>query len=236
MKCFNFVIFCLLLLVVDFGDGITDNWIAYSGEHWDRGWSAGTWNYQDKVAVERSRNALIGGVLVQLYASSTNSSILEVGCGEAAVTDFLTPIQKTRYIGVDISKEAITIAKNKRGEGGMRYVVSAAHHFQPILKFDVIIFSEVLYYTNHEKILQQYAQYLNPDGIIIISIYYMDSKSKFDNIFNYARNLFISIDQMEINGWTRNTGLHKPPKRTSFQLEVLKLHNTSMTMAVNTTI
>ena len=105
------------------------------------------------MAVERSRIAVIGGVLIQLYASNLNATILEIGCGEGAVTDFLTPIQKRGYIGVDISKEAIAIAKSKRMEGGMRFVVSAAHRFQPQNKFDVIVFSEVLYYTEYEKIL-----------------------------------------------------------------------------------
>lgn len=46
----------------------------------------------------------------------------EVGCGEGAITDFLTPSQKLMYEGVDISEKAIAIAKSKRGQGGMLFV------------------------------------------------------------------------------------------------------------------
>ena len=47
-----------------------------------------------------------------------NSSVLDVGCGEGAISDFLLPQQKARYVGIDISKEAIHLAKTRRGHHG----------------------------------------------------------------------------------------------------------------------
>ena len=61
----------------------------------------------------RSRIAIIGGVLIPIH-TSYNSSVLDIGCGEGAISDFLSPTQNTRYVGVDLSKEAIIVAKNKR--------------------------------------------------------------------------------------------------------------------------
>ena len=43
--------------------------------------------------------------------TSVNASILDVGCGEGAISDFITPDQKKKYVGVDLSKEAIQFAK-----------------------------------------------------------------------------------------------------------------------------
>ena len=45
----------------------------------------------------------------------------EVGCGDGAITDFLTPSQKLLYEGVDISEKAVAIANIKRGQGGMTF-------------------------------------------------------------------------------------------------------------------
>ena len=183
-----------------------EQWIFQSETRWDRQWSSGAWHYQEQVPVERSRIAVIGGVFVQLYASVANATILEVGCGEGAVPDFLSPVQKQGYVGIDISNEAISIAKAKRKGGGMRFVHAAAHRFEPQGRFDVVIFSEVLYYTEYEKVLDQYLLYMNPGAIVIISIFQMTGKPKHENIFAYAQKKFQIIDEIEIHGKTKKWG------------------------------
>jgi 2-polyprenyl-3-methyl-5-hydroxy-6-metoxy-1,4-benzoquinol methylase len=203
-----------------------EQWIFQSEKKWDKEWSSGAWHYQEKVPVERSRIAVIGGVLVQLYAPSANSTVLEIGCGEGAVTDFLTPPQKLGYVGVDISKEAIAIAKTKRKAGGMRFVHAAAHKFEPLGKFDVVIFSEVLYYTEYEKILDQYQGYMNPNAILIISIFQMTGKPKYENIFAYAQSKFTMVDEIEVSGKTKKLGGdNSPVEKTAFRIEVLRKKN-----------
>ena len=198
-----------------------EQWLFQSDKKWDKEWSSGAWNYQDTVAVERSRIAVIGGVLTQLYAPYANSTVLEIGCGEGAVSDFLTAAQRPGYVGVDISKEAIAIAKTKRSPGGTRFVHSPAHKFQPTHKFDVIIFSEVLYYTEYEKILDQYATYLSPNGIVIISIFQITGTPKYDAIFAYAQKTFQLIDEMTISGKVKR-GNEKTAINTAFRIETLK--------------
>ena len=200
-----------------------EQWIYQSEKKWDKEWSSGAWRYQETVPVERSRIAVIGGVLVQMYAPHANSTVLEIGCGEGAVSDFLTEIQKPGYVGVDISKEAIAIAKSKRQAGGMRFVHAAAHKFQPSTKFDVIIFSEVLYYTEYEKIMDQYSNYLNPTGIVIISIYQMAGMPKYESIFAYAQSRFQLVDEMEVSGKTKKWETDKVAEKTAFRIQVYKV-------------
>ncbi len=198
----------------------SDQWILHSEEHWDNEWKAGDWSYMDKVAVERSKIAVIGGVLVQMYSHS-NASVLDVGCGEGPISDFLTAGQKAKYVGMDISKEAIMLAKKKRGSP-QKFVQSKAHEFTPRNKFDVIIFSDMLYYADHEKLLEQFENYLNPGGTIIISIFYQtDKKLKHDHIFNFARTTFNLVDELDIGGYTKKRK-DKPRERTAFRIEVFK--------------
>jgi len=153
--------------------------------------------------------------------SSVNASILDVGCGEGAISDFISPQQKSKYVGVDISKQAIQQAKSKRGPP-LRFVQSAAHTFQPKNKFDVIVFSEVLYYVEYKKVLEQYAGYLNPHGIIIISIYRLSEQQVHQDIFDYAKGRFEKVDEIEISGMIAKRKNGNKIK-TALHIEVYKL-------------
>jgi len=214
---------CILSTTLIYLVSAKEQWIFQPEKKWDREWASGAWKYQEKVPVERSRIAVIGGVLVQMYAPFANSTVLEIGCGEGAVADFLTPGQVEGYVGVDISKEAIAIAKTKRKTGGIRFVHAAAHKFQPGNKFDVIIFSEVLYYTEYEKIMDQYSTYLSPQGIVIISIFQMEGKPKYENIFKYAQTKFQQVDEIEVSGKTKKWEVEKKAERTAFRIEVYRV-------------
>lgn len=174
----------------------------------------------EKVAVERSRIAVIGGVFVQMY-SNPNASVLDVGCGEGSIADFLNSEQRNHYVGIDLSKEAIHAAKKARGPP-LKFVHAAAHLFQPNHKFDVIIFSDVLYYVEHEKVLKQYESYLNPGGIVIISIFHQTEKLMYEHIFNFARGTFNLLDEIDVAGYTKKRS-EGDKEKTAFHIEVYRL-------------
>lgn len=196
-------------------------WNFQSESKWDKEWKSGAWNYLESVPVERSRIAVIGGVLIPLFAATKNASVLDIGCGEGAIADFLPPYQKLRYVGVDLSKEAIHAAKQKRGHP-MKFVHASAYHFHPQHKFDVIVFSDVLYYVEHEKVLKQYETYLNPHGIMIISIFHQTQNLMYENIFKFARQQFELLDEMEVSGFTRKAK-DSPKENTAFHIEVYRI-------------
>jgi 2-polyprenyl-3-methyl-5-hydroxy-6-metoxy-1,4-benzoquinol methylase len=222
---FHLLVSCLLVLSLLLNvrriKSEENQWLFQSEAKWDREWKSGEWNYLEKVAVERSRIAVIGGVLVQMY-SSPNASVLDIGCGEGPIADFLTSSQKTKYVGVDISNEAIHNAKKLRPPP-LKFVHATAHRFLPKNKFDVIIFSDVLYYVEYEKVLNQYIGYLNPDGIIIISIFFQaDQKiGRYENIFQYARTTMTKLDEMDVSGFTKK-GKSTTLERTAFHIEVYR--------------
>eukprot|EP01031_Cornospumella_fuschlensis_P029435 gene29435-35528_t len=196
------------------------NWMAISERKWDREWKAGMWEYMESVPAERARIAVIGSVLVPSY-TPLNASVLDVGCGEGAIADFLTGGRKEHFVGIDISSEAIQLAIKKRGPP-MTYIHSPAHSYTTSLRFDAIIFSEVLYYVNYAKILQHYEEFLAPNGVFIISIYYQQNHPKyFESIFNYARERYESLDEMFVEGYTTKMKGGKREK-TSFRVEVFR--------------
>jgi len=210
----------LILLLVSYVYG--SQWMFQSEKKWDQEWSAGSWDYMEKVLIERSKNAIIGSVFIPMYAS-TNSSVLDIGCGEGAISDFVSDKQKSMYVGVDLSKEAIKIARTKRPHTtGVRFVHASVYDFMPRHHFDVIIFSDVLYYVDSEVILKKYAEYLNPNGIMIISIFsYSMDKLMYENIFNVARNMFQKLDELDLGGYTRKKADGNLEK-TAFHLEIYR--------------
>ena len=196
-----------------------DQWMFQSESKWDKEWKSGEWTYMETVAVERSRIAVIGGVFIPMYGGA-NSSVLDIGCGEGSISDFLAPNAKHKYVGVDLSKEAIIAAKKARGPP-LRFVHAAAHRFKPLHTFDVVVFSDVLYYTEHEKVLRQYEQYLNPNGILIISIFHQTEKLMYPHIFEFASQVFNKIDEIDVSGFTRK-GKNGGTEKTAFHIEVYR--------------
>ena len=89
-------------------------WLYQSENKWNKEWKNGDWTYMETNAIERSRIAVIGGVFIPMFTNTT-SSVLDIGCGEGSISDFLNDIQKTKYVGVDLAKEAIQLAKKNRG-------------------------------------------------------------------------------------------------------------------------
>ena len=65
-------------------------------------------------------------------------------------------------------------------------------------------------------------EYLNPDGIIIISIFSKSMGSLlYENIFNVARRLFTKIDEIDIGGFTKKSENAKLEK-TAFRIEIYR--------------
>jgi len=208
-----------------------DQWMFQSEEKWDSQWRAGQWAYMDTVAIERAKVSVVG-VLAQIYASNMTSdvaagqgSVLDIGCGEGSLADFLSAEQQPGYVGVDLSREAILSAKRKRPS--MKFVHSSAFKFRPkgSKTFRVISFADMLYYVDHKSVLEQYNSYLSPGGIVIISMFFQETgKLLYENIWKDARETFQKIDEMELSGSTKKQAHGKAvvEAATAFHIEVYR--------------
>ena len=213
---------CLLAALSRRADG-KEQWMFQSEKKWDAQWRAGQWSYMDKVAVERSKIAVMG-VMGQLYSNATGS-VLDVGCGEGSLADFLTSEQQAQYVGVDLSKEAVLSGRRKRPK--LRFVHSAAHHFKPRregMRFDLIVFADMLYYVEYEKVMNQFDAYLNPNGIVIISIFHHSEELMYKNIFDAAGKIFDKVDEIEVAGTTKKQahGAEVVVTKVAFHIETYR--------------
>ena len=209
--------------------GSDSTWLFQSEEKWDKQWAAGQWSYMDTVPVERSKVAVVG-VLADMYANTSSSDpmimgLLDVGCGEGSLSDFLPQRLRDNYVGTDISKEAIATARIKRPS--LKFVHSAAHRFTPRgdRKFQAITFADMLYYVDHKSLMQQYNDYLADDGIVIISIFFTKQKKDlYNNIWKDAASIFHRIDAMEISGTTKKKAhdAEITETDTAFRIEVFR--------------
>jgi 2-polyprenyl-3-methyl-5-hydroxy-6-metoxy-1,4-benzoquinol methylase len=136
-----------------------------------------------------------------------NGSILDVGCGMGTLSDYINNEQRPKYLGLDISKEAVRIARTKRP--GLAFKVANCESFVPRNKFDVVVFNEMLYYTDHLETMKHYIKFLSPNGIFVISIWYSKKVEYLKNsIFADADKLFpkLSLGSIQVSGTTNKQG------------------------------
>jgi 2-polyprenyl-3-methyl-5-hydroxy-6-metoxy-1,4-benzoquinol methylase len=134
---------------------------------WDADYTTGTWDYlSDQLEAGRYK-----AVSQMLSKYAPHGSILELGCGEGILQSRMAPSSYETYIGIDISKVAIQKAAHL-GNHNTQYVYADMETFVPEAKFDAIIVNEALYYAvNPVQLLKRYANFLQPNGCIIISIF-----------------------------------------------------------------
>lgn len=162
-----------------------------SKSQWELQFSEGHWDYLDLNSLERSRNAVIGMFCNFFYKKG---KILDVGCGLCTIVDFLNDCQKKKYLGIDLSREAIKKAKEKSVE-----VLNVDFFdFNPKEKYNIIILNEVLYYMDIENAIKQVQCVLAKDGKIIISMFQLpDGYDK--KIWKSFKKAFSLIEEIEIS-------------------------------------
>jgi len=132
------------------------------GLAFDQKYSDGSWLKLD----EKSDPEIVE--LVEKYAKK--GRILDVGCGPGVLSTSLNRESFTHYLGVDISEEALALAK-KREDERITFRHGDIEVFESEEKFDLIIFEETLYYLpfSHKKILERYTRMLKSDGLFLVT-------------------------------------------------------------------
>jgi len=102
-------------------------------------------------------------------ADISGKRILDIGCGSGLLGEALR--KKGNYvIGVNISQEELAAAKVRLDQVICHDVTSNAE-INLEQKVDVLLFSDILEHTpDPEFVLNKFLKYLNPEGVIIISI------------------------------------------------------------------
>lgn len=139
-------------------------------KRWDKQYKKGLWNNL-KSEKEAKRYYQIIDYL-QKYASE-NPTILDIGCGDGVLNQRMQNVAFSSFLGVDFSEVSIEQAKAKNFPKA-EFIAEDAHTFTPTNSFDVIVFNEAFYYihdSEKENVLNRMLSKLNPNGVIITSIY-----------------------------------------------------------------
>jgi 2-polyprenyl-3-methyl-5-hydroxy-6-metoxy-1,4-benzoquinol methylase len=137
-------------------------------EWWEWRYKSGHWEDLNAL-LEFAHYSIIAGYL---RCSITSGIVLDVGCGEGVLFDYLHPKCVRQYFGIDWSPTAVANAARRSPR-----ISVACHDFETYepprgLVFDAIVFNEVLYYAESPvQLVDRYSAFLSPRGVFVISMY-----------------------------------------------------------------
>jgi len=136
------------------------------GAYWDGRFK----NVYLKVLEEMSELGRHGVIAEIINRMVQTGRVLDAGCGTGILSELLD-LNRFTYIGIDLSKLAIQVARKKRSRCGVKFIVSPIEEFKSEGSFDVIVFNEVLYYLNYKRVLEMIRGLLRGPQLIVISIF-----------------------------------------------------------------
>lgn len=140
---------------------------AVTREQWQQEYANGRWDYLGQMD-QMARYSVLTGYYQQL---KPGGSVLDLGCGDGILLSHLKPYRYSRYVGVDLSSEAIARVATPQ-DARDQFVVADVEQYEPDQRFDVIVFNECLYYfAEPQEVIKRYEPYLEKDGIFLVSLY-----------------------------------------------------------------
>jgi 2-polyprenyl-3-methyl-5-hydroxy-6-metoxy-1,4-benzoquinol methylase len=141
--------------------------IPVSQREWEGEYRDGRWSYLrgDEETPRYTR-------LVELLGRRAPAgAVLDVGCGEGLLRDRLGAEGYRRFVGVDLSEEAVRIARS-RPDARAEFAVAAAETYAPTECFDAVVFNECLYYFDDPlAVVERYAEAVAGGGVIVVSMF-----------------------------------------------------------------
>ncbi|RKE92357.1 class I SAM-dependent methyltransferase [Ichthyenterobacterium magnum] len=137
---------------------------------WNKQYKSGRWdNLKSHTEAVRYKQIIS---FIKTYGKA-NPSIMDLGAGEGVLNEKIIDLEYSYFLGMDFSSVSIKKANKKKFQNS-EFIVADLHTFKPIKQFDIIVFNEAFYYihnTEKENVLKTMINSLNPDGILITSIY-----------------------------------------------------------------
>jgi 2-polyprenyl-6-hydroxyphenyl methylase/3-demethylubiquinone-9 3-methyltransferase len=176
-------------------------------------YSSGTWDYLGGTT-ELARFSIVVGYCHYFKAEGT---ILELGCGEGILKDRLCPLKYSRYLGVDISSEAIHRASYKQDEKSS-FVREDARIYNPDQRFDVIVFNECLeYFQDPLSLVRRYQRFLEKKGVFIVSMFVGRDTVRSKRIWKILEAVYSAEAETRVStkpGYSWNIKVFMPAKQT----------------------
>jgi len=148
----------------------TGHGVVLSQQEWEAQYQGGTWDF---IQFEKERYTALSALIREHLDSLSSSprSVLDLGCGEGWLQESLHT--ECRYVGLDLSNEAITRARTRfASTDHCEWSTGDFTSFVPQESFNVIVFNESLYYAaNPLAELKRWMPFVLPGGIMVVSMY-----------------------------------------------------------------
>jgi len=161
-----------------------------SATAWDRDFAAGNWEYLSDLS-ETARYAIIHNYAVRLH---TPARILDIGCGAGVLRSFFAENEIVRYVGLDISSEAIRLS-NSKNFPNTSFLISDFDGYVSDQEDDIVIFNESIGYSaDPGETFRKYWCALPQGKVCIISMHDYDIRSRaaWKRIVRYAKPRYSS--------------------------------------------
>lgn len=148
-------------------------------------YESGRWD-----ALDRKASA---DLLAAVRTHARGGSILDLGCGTGLLASSLPAGSFRRYLGVDVSTEALARAQEKASDC-VAFALGDIEKFDQEDKYDLIVFQESLMYVNplsRRHILQKYASWLAPEGRFLVTVV---QSARFASMLNMIREHYRIIE------------------------------------------
>jgi 2-polyprenyl-3-methyl-5-hydroxy-6-metoxy-1,4-benzoquinol methylase len=179
-----------LKLLVD--GGRRSDSLLQSAQTWEAQYAAGRWDFLAELS-ELGRFSVLAGYICHLKPGGT---VLDTGCGQGVLLRRLPSSCYSRYVGIDVSASAISVAK-EQGNERSTFLAADCEEYSPAEHFDVIVFNEVLCCLRDPlRTVERYARSLNPGGLLLVSLCTAARGS--GTILSRLKRAYATVDEVRV--------------------------------------
>jgi len=140
--------------------------LLQSAQTWEAQYAAGRWDFLAQLS-ELGRFSILAGYICHL---KPGGSVLDTGCGQGVLLRRLPSYCYSKYVGIDVSGSAISVAQKQQNERST-FLAADCEEYSPAEHLDVIVFNEVLCCLRDPlRTVERYARSLNPGGLLLVSM------------------------------------------------------------------
>ena len=179
-----------LKLLVD--RGRRSDGLLQSAQTWEAQYATGRWDFLAELS-ELARFSVLAGYICHL---KPGGKVLDTGCGQGVLLRRLPSSCYSRYVGIDVSDSAISVAQ-EQGNERSTFLAADCEEYSPAEHFDVIVFNEVLCCLRDPlRTVERYARSLNPGGLLLVSLCTAARGSA--TILSRLKRAYATVDEVRV--------------------------------------